>query len=368
VATFDVSVIGELNLDLILTGLPPELVLEHEHLAQDLSITLGSSSAIFAHNLASLGNKVGFSSCIGSDPFGEICVKRLGESGVDLSRVKKMQNKTTGLSVILPQRKQRYILTYPGTMFEMTDKDLDLNYVFSAKHLHVSSYFLQKGMRASLIDIFRRAKEAGLSTSLDTNDDPENRWSSEIQLLLKHTDILLPNEREACKLARTEKVEQAAEILSQKVSMVVVKRGSQGAIARSGKESLVAFPPVVDVADHVGEALRLLRLLAQLVAEHLLEFANARHRRDCRDWRVLASLAPRLGVTVGRDHVRQDAAVQIDPRVNLLDHFRHVARVKAREHVLSQPLPHAVRGRVLLRLLRSLDGALVGEELVRRRR
>lgn len=251
-ATFDVSVIGELNLDLILTGLPPELVLEHEHLAQDLSITLGSSSAIFAHNLASLGNKVGFSSCIGSDPFGEICVKRLGESGVDLSRVKKMQNKTTGLSVILPQRKQRYILTYPGTMFEMTDKDLDLNYVFSAKHLHVSSYFLQKGMRASLIDIFRRAKEAGLSTSLDTNDDPENRWSSEIQLLLKHTDILLPNEREACKLARTEKVEQAAEILSQKVSMVVVKRGSQGAIARSGKESLVAFPPVVDVADHVG--------------------------------------------------------------------------------------------------------------------
>jgi sugar/nucleoside kinase (ribokinase family) len=252
VATFDVSVIGELNLDLILTGLPTELIREHEHLAQDLSITLGSSSAIFAHNLASLGNKVGFSSCIGSDPFGEICLKRLGESGVDLSRVKKMQNKTTGLSVILPQRKQRYILTYPGTMFEMTEKDLDLGYVFSANHLHVSSYFLQKGMRASLIDIFRRAKEAGLTTSLDTNDDPENRWSSEIQLLLKYTDILLPNEREACKLTRTEKVEQAADALSQKVPMVVIKRGSQGAMARVGRDSFTAFAPVVDVADHVG--------------------------------------------------------------------------------------------------------------------
>jgi len=252
VATFDVSVIGELNLDLILSGLPAELVLEHEHLAQDLSITLGSSSAIFAHNLASLGNKVGFSSCIGSDPFGEICLKRLGESGVDLSRVKRMQNKTTGLSVILPQRKQRYILTYPGTMYDMSDKDLDLGYVFSAKHLHVSSYFLQKGLRASLIEIFRRAKDAGLTTSLDTNDDPENRWSTEIQLLLKYTDILLPNEREACKLARTEKVEQAADILSQKVPTLVIKRGSQGAIARVGKESFVAFPAVVDVVDHVG--------------------------------------------------------------------------------------------------------------------
>ena len=277
--TFDVSVIGELNLDLILTGLPAELILEHEHLAQDLSITLGSSSAIFAHNLSSLGNKVGFNSCIGSDPFGEICLKRLAESGVDLSRVKRMQNKTTGLSVILPQRKQRYILTYPGTMYEMSDKDLDLGYVFSAKHLHVSSYFLQKGLRASLIDIFRRAKDAGLTTSLDTNDDPENRWSTEIQLLLKYTDILLPNEREACKLARTEKVEQAADVLSQKVPTLVIKRGSQGAMVRVGKESFVAFPPVVDVADHVGagdsfDAGFVHKFIRGAKIEECLKFAN----------------------------------------------------------------------------------------------
>jgi sugar/nucleoside kinase (ribokinase family) len=250
--TFDVSVIGELNLDLILYGLPPELVLEQEHLAKDLSITLGSSSAIFAHNLACLGNKVGFSSCIGSDPFGEICLKRLGESGVDLSRVRRMPGKTTGLTVILPQRKQRYILTFPGTMYEMSERDLELGYVFGAKHLHVSSYFLQKGIRASLIEIFRKAKDTGLTTSLDTNDDPENRWSSEIQLLFKHTDILLPNEREACKLAQVEDLEGAAEVLSQRVPVVVIKRGSQGAIARAGKEKYVNFPPMVDAADPVG--------------------------------------------------------------------------------------------------------------------
>ena len=251
-ATFDVSVIGELNLDLILYGLPPELVLEREHLAKDLSITLGSSSAIFAHNLSSIGNKVGFSSAIGSDPFGEICLKKLGESGVDLSRVRRMNGKTTGLTVILPQRKQRYILTYPGTMFEMSEKELDLSYVFSAKHLHVSSYFLQKGLRASLIGIFRKAKEAGITTSLDTNDDPDDRWSSDIQLLLKYTDILLPNEREACKLAQVDDVERAAEMLSEKVPVVVIKRGSQGALARVSKEKFTAFPPMVDVADHVG--------------------------------------------------------------------------------------------------------------------
>ena len=251
-ASFDVSVIGELNLDLILYGLPQELKLEHEHLAKDLSITLGSSSAIFAHNLSLLGNKVGFSSCIGSDPFGEICMQRLGTSGADLSRVRRMAGKTTGLTIILPQRQQRYILTYPGTMYDLSEKDLELRYVFDAKHLHVSSYFLQKAIRPKLIDIFRNAKEAGLTTSLDTNDDPEDRWPADVQLLLKYVDILLPNEREACKLAQVEDVTRAADILSQKVPMLVIKRGSQGAMARVGKEKYSAFPPMVDTTDVVG--------------------------------------------------------------------------------------------------------------------
>jgi sugar/nucleoside kinase (ribokinase family) len=251
-ATFDVSVIGELNLDLILSGLPAELDLEREHLASDLNITLGSSSAIFAHNLASLGNKVGFSSSMGTDPLGEICRKRLGERGVDLSGVRRMNGKTTGLTVILPQGKKRYILTYPGTMFEMSDKDLDLKHVFNAKHLHVSSYFLQKGLQASLGEIFRKAKAAGLTTSLDTNDDPEDRWSTDVLELLAYVDVLLPNEREACKLTQQENVERAAEILSPKVPMIVIKRGSQGVLAIASKKRFIAVPPKVDAIDHVG--------------------------------------------------------------------------------------------------------------------
>ena len=251
-ATFDVSVIGELNLDLILSGLPAQLDFEREHLASDLSITLGSSSAIFAHNLASLGSNVGFSSSIGSDPLGAICLQRLGESGVDLAGVRRMPGKTTGLTVILPQGKQRYILTYPGTMFEMSEKDLDLHYVFRAKHLHLSSYFLQKGLQPSLAEIFRKAKAAGLTTSLDTNDDPEDRWSSEVHELFGHTDVLLPNEREACKLAKVEDTEQAADILSRKVPAVVIKRGARGVLARVSNARFEAMPPKVNAVDHVG--------------------------------------------------------------------------------------------------------------------
>jgi sugar/nucleoside kinase (ribokinase family) len=250
--TFDVSVIGELNLDLILYGLPSALQLDREHLADALSITLGSSSAIFAHNLSLLGTNVGFSSCIGSDALGEMCIQRLTDSGVDFSRVRRFKEKITGLTVVVPQGRQRFILTYPGAMSDLTLRDLDMKYVFDAKHLHVSSYFLQKGLRPSFVEILRRAKGAGLTTSLDTNDDPDDRWSKEIQRLWPYVDILLPNEKEACRLADIDDPDKAIDLLAKKVPILAVKRGSQGAVVCSSEVRRAVGPLAVNVVDSVG--------------------------------------------------------------------------------------------------------------------
>ena len=142
---FDVTVVGELNLDLILYGLPQQLELERELLADGLALTLGSSSAIFAHNLAVLGSKVGFISRIGTDPLGEIAIARLAAGGVDVSQVRKVPGPvSTGLTVILPRTGGRNILTYPGTMNEMCFEDLNLDYLADSKHFHLSSFFLHR--------------------------------------------------------------------------------------------------------------------------------------------------------------------------------------------------------------------------------
>src|SRR5712671_6052861 len=110
---FDVTIAGELNLDLIFYGLPDELPPERELLTDRMMLTLGSSSAIVAHNLAALGSRVGFQSRIGDDSLGQIALDRLRESGVDISGVVKVPGTTkTGLSVILQRRDWRNILTY----------------------------------------------------------------------------------------------------------------------------------------------------------------------------------------------------------------------------------------------------------------
>ncbi len=252
-AKLDVSVVGELNLDLILYGLPEELEAEREHLADRLALTLGSSSAIFSHNLRALGSRVGFISRIGADELGRISLERLSAGGVDVSRVRIIPGPTTtGLTVILAHRRFRHILTYPGTMFEMSYEDLDLDYLASARHFHLSSFFLHRGLRPRIPELFRTMKERGLTTSLDTNDDPEDRWEGGLWDALAYVDVFLPNEREALRITRSSDLRAAVDSLARVVPLVVVKLGTQGAIARRGSDEISSpcFP--VDFVDPVG--------------------------------------------------------------------------------------------------------------------
>jgi len=193
---FDVTIAGELNLDLILYGLPDELPPERELLDDRMMLTLGSSSAIVAHNLAALGSRVGFQSLIGGDSLGKIALDRLAEGGVDISRVRKAPGATTtGLTVILPRPTWRNMLTYSGTIAELSLKDLDFDYLSDSRHFHRSSLYLQQSLRPDVGELFRWLKAAGLTISLDTNDDPQDLWGGGLKDLLKYVDVLLPNAR-----------------------------------------------------------------------------------------------------------------------------------------------------------------------------
>jgi len=250
---FDVTIAGELNADLILSGLPDELPPERELLADSMRLTLGGSSAILAHNLAALGSRVGFQSRIGDDDLGRAMLQTVEQAGVDISRVRIVPGPVkTGLTVILQRAGWRNMVTYSGTIAELAWDDLDFDYLADSRHFHLSSFYLQRGLRPRIPELFRKMKEAGLTTSLDTNDDPDDTWQGGLREALRYVDVFLPNAREAQKATGTGNLETAVKELAALAPLVVVKLGPKGALGQRGSERCVSSAVPTAVVDAVG--------------------------------------------------------------------------------------------------------------------
>jgi sugar/nucleoside kinase (ribokinase family) len=249
----DVSVVGEINPDLIFYGLPRDLPEEKETLASGFQMTLGSSSAIFAHNLAIMGSRVAFTSRIGPDALGEMCCRMLQEAGVELSHVVRSNSGVgTGVTFILPLVDTRRILTYPGTMWEFGIEDIDVEYLAAARHFHLSSLFLHRKLSPDIPGLFSEMKRRGLTTSLDTNDDPAGHWNGVLHEVLSFVDLLLCTETELLKIAGTGDLEAAAQKMAGLVPLLVVKRGMHGASAYIDGRWVNSPALHVDVTDSVG--------------------------------------------------------------------------------------------------------------------
>ncbi len=251
----DVLVVGELNVDIILSDLNAFPALGKEVLAGNMEVVLGSSSAICAAGLAKLGASVTFVGIVGDDDYGRFVRRELERLGVHTEAIHIDPSVRTGATVSLVYKGDRALVTHLGSIAALHAADVPLDLLGHHRHLHVSSYYLQKNLQPGLPDLFRRARAQRLTTSLDVGFDPDEDWQRERVLdLLAQVDIFLPNEVEATALAGTEDVEEAARALARHVrGWVVVKRGARGALAVSATDERVSVPAFpVQVVDTTG--------------------------------------------------------------------------------------------------------------------
>lgn len=235
---FDVTVLGELNVDIILNGLSKFPEVGKEIFAGSLTTTLGSSSAIFASNLSTLGSSVAFVGIVGDDNNGDQIISSLKSKGIDVSNILRTNNCDTGVTIVLNYAEERAMATYPGPMASLRVSDVSENIFTGSRHLHVSSIFLQKGLQEQVVDLYQKAKSFGLTTSLDPQWDPLEKWDIDWRSLLMYVDIFLPNEAELLALTSTETMEDAIKSLKGFANTVVVKRGRAGAILASGDQRI----------------------------------------------------------------------------------------------------------------------------------
>jgi sugar/nucleoside kinase (ribokinase family) len=244
----DVLVVGDLNPDLLLSG---DVVPRFGQAEQDVEamVALGGSGGICAAACARLGLRTGLAAAVGDDDLGALVRRRLEERGVGLDHLQDSA-RPTGLSVHLLREDDRAILTHAGAIDDL-DVDAACRAIEEARprHVHIASVFLIGALHARGAEVLAAARAAGAITSVDTNYDPAGRF--DVPPWLLDADVLLPNAAEACALARTDAMEDAARALAARGATVVVKLGEHGAIAAEDGE-LIAHPapaatqPIVD--------------------------------------------------------------------------------------------------------------------------
>jgi sugar/nucleoside kinase (ribokinase family) len=247
-----IVVVGELNLDLIASGLEAVPAMGSEILAGDFQITLGSASAIFAVGITRLGYPVTFISKVGNDNFGRDCREALHKAGVSVDHVKMGGGSTTGVTISLSTNQDRALVTYLGAIAELKLKDIPFSVLNGHAHLHMTSLFLQHALRPSFPTIFRKARKNGLTTSFDPNSDPSQSWGPDVWDVISQTDILFVNETEALQLSRERDVERALVSLGTNAPCVAIKLGPRGAMGIQNGEIALAPGFPVQAVDTTG--------------------------------------------------------------------------------------------------------------------
>lgn len=227
---FDIIALGELNVDLILNQIEGFPEVGKEKFAHQMTLTLGSSTAIFAANAAALGVKVAFCGMIGKDSFGDLVEQSLRAKKVDTGYLIRTDKYATGATICMNYDEDRANLTYQGAMDAMGLSDINPDIFRNTKHIHISSVFMQSALKRDLMQILRLARENGVTTSLDTQWDPTEKWDLDYREVLPLISVFMPNEKELCALTRSKTVDEAVEKILPYINAAVIKQGSRGSL------------------------------------------------------------------------------------------------------------------------------------------
>lgn len=196
-----------------------------------LDFLLGGNGANTAVALATLGIPARLVASIGSDEVARTLLRRLQSAGVDTCGVARCDEPTSATLVLINRAGNRKFLNRQGSSKVAFDKPVEFDERLTAgmAHFHLASPFILPRFRHSAPETLRRAKAAGLGTSLDTTWDPLGEWMQALAPCLEHLDFLFMNEDEARMVTGSEDPDEAAAIvLREGVGTAVMKLGPRG--------------------------------------------------------------------------------------------------------------------------------------------
>jgi ribokinase len=278
--------IGDINVDVMMGGMESLPVVDREVVCKTYDVVMGASTVICACTYASLGGDSSMAGLAGRDDYGEFMIRGLGELGVKTDLVKRTDRVRTGVTVNLIYQSTRTQVTYQGTLAEFDGSELADSILDGFNHVHFGGVYLLHKLRPEITRLLKAAKARGVTSSLDPQWDPSEKWEGMDEWLPLLT-YLFVNEDEALSLARAKSPKEACKALTARTRMPLVKVGPEGSLVYVDG-AVKAIPSYkVEVVDTTGagdsfDAAFLFAMIEkQMEPVAACAFANAVAARSC---------------------------------------------------------------------------------------
>ena len=247
---FDVVGFGALNVDKLfkVSKIASE---EEESFVTGFEEACGGSAANTIVGLARLGCKVGFIGKVAGDREGKMLFEDFRREGVDTRGIIMAKYGRSGTAMgFVDHKGERALYVDPGVNDTIEFKEIDKEYVFKTKFLHLTSFIGEKSLQA------QKKLIAMLPENVKISLDPGElyaRRGAMLEPMIKKTFVLMPHAKELELLTGKAHYKKGAEILCRKdVKVVAVKLGSKGCYVTDGKESHLIAAFEVKVVDTTG--------------------------------------------------------------------------------------------------------------------
>jgi len=247
-------VIGDLNVDLVLNEFKDFPEIGKEIVARNHFMDIGGSGGIFSAVLSKLGIRTYITSKISNDFLGQFLISKLKDYGVITDKLVIKKSGETGITINLSYKKDKYQISSLNLVSSLNADEVMFENIEDIGHVHFSSYYMMKNLKADYVKLINDIKSnyKNVTFSLDTNDDPENKWGEEIYRILGNIDVFLANKKEALQITKESNIKDALNKLGRVVKTVVIKLGSEGYIARDGENYYSGDQLSVNFKDSTG--------------------------------------------------------------------------------------------------------------------
>ena len=233
----DVVCLGQFTADVVVSHVDSLPEKGKAIFVDDITLNNGGCACNTAVALGKLGISTAVIGKVGCDTFGDFLIRGMNGAGLDTSAMIRDASVTTSTTTVLVSPDgERSFLHYYGGNARMSEEDIKYDIIKTAKILHVAAAFLVPGLDGEpMARVLAQARQMGVTTSLDTAWDAEDRWMKLVESCLSHLDIFVPNLEEAQMLTGRQYPSEIAEVfMDYGVDTVVLKLGADGCYARTG--------------------------------------------------------------------------------------------------------------------------------------